>query len=143
MKELKSLRGWEKAPFGGVIPFDDVKKELRKANVVVALLKPGANTFHKQGTLGNTKLFEAMKQGRPIVISDLELWREIVDKYDCAICIDPNDVNGIRNALLDMMNKTDTELRRIGKNGRTAVEEEYSWQNCSKNLIDLYKGLQQ
>lgn len=143
LKELESLKGWDKVHFGGIIPFDDVKRELRKANVVVALLKPGVNTYQRQGTLGNTKLFEAMEQERPLVASDLDLWKEIVNKYNCGMCVNPDDVNGIRKALIEMMGKTDMELRNIGENGLAAVKEEYSWDKSSDNLKTLYKNLQQ
>ena len=42
---------------------------------------------YKKGTLGNNKIFEYMYYGLPIICTDFDLWKEIIDKYKCGIYV--------------------------------------------------------
>lgn len=137
---LKSLPGWEKVSFKGLVSHDDINKILSTCQVGISILKYNNNTAFKKGTLGNTKIFEEMMAGLPVVCTDFLLWREFVDKYNCGICVNPQNVDEIADAIRYMLDNP-KEARRMGDNGRRAVVEEFNWSTEEKKLIELYKKL--
>ena len=84
------------------------------------------------------KLFEYMASGMAVIASDIPMWKEIVEKYNCGICVDPYDVEAIA-AAMTYMKEHPKEVEQMGRNGRKAVLENFSWENESKALISLYK----
>lgn len=91
----------------------------------------------REGTLGNTKLFEYMKYGLPVICSDMKLWRPIIEKYRCGICVDPNNKNDIREAILYLLNNP-LLAQEMGKNGIEAVYREFNWESQIDNLRKIY-----
>lgn len=139
LEELKLLRGWSKVYYGGKVPFEVVQEELAKAQFVFALVKPSKNSFFNQGTLGNTKLFEAFEKGKPVIASDFELWKDIVEKNNCGVCVNPNSVSQIKFAVQSILKSTESEYDIMSTSGKRIVNETYNWSVCETKLFDLYK----
>lgn len=137
---LQSCPGWEKVDYLGKIPFEEVRSILSKASVGVALLLPSYNTGGKEGTIGNTKIFEEMMAELPVVCTDFDLWTDIIKKYDCGICVDPMDVDAIRQAIEWLFDNPEKSVQ-MGKNGGLAIEEEYNWNSQAVQLTTLYKSI--
>ena len=87
------------------------------------------------------KLFEYMASGMAVIASDIPMWKEIIDEYKCGICLDPYDVNAIADTMIYMKNHPD-EVEKMGRNGRKAVLEHFSWECESKTLLKLYKDME-
>lgn len=141
IEKLSKLPGWSKAEYFGMQPFERVQKELKSACCTVALLKPCRNTFYNEGTMGNTKLFESMYNQTPVLATNFELWKDVVEENQCGFLIDPNNVDEIRNALKEIMNQPAEKNAEMGANGRRAVIEKYSWNIVSKELLKLYREI--
>lgn len=139
--ELKALSGWGKVHYGGKVPFEAVQTEMKKANIVMAILKPSNNTFNEEGTLGNTKLFEAMENSKPIIATNFKLWKDILEKSNCGICVDPNDSKEIENVISYMLSCSDQQLTEMGQNGFKIVKEKYNWDVCEKELYSIYRNI--
>lgn len=60
------------------------------------------------------KLFEYMAAGMAVIASDIPMWKEIIEKYECGICVDPQNVEQICDAILFMKNNPD-KVREMGK----------------------------
>ena len=58
------------------VPFKDVKKAYEKSFVGMELLSYNPSFGYKICTLGNTKLFDYMETGIPMVCADFILWKE-------------------------------------------------------------------
>jgi len=116
-------------------------KELSSCVAGLAILDYSENTCGKLGTLGNTKLFEYMQAGLPVICSDFVLWKDIIEEWDCGICIPPRDVIALRNAIQYMIDNPE-KAKEMGKNGRQAVLEEFNWGIEEKKLISLYRKLE-
>ncbi len=86
------------------------------------------------------KLFEYMASGMAVIASDIPMWKEIIEKYHCGICVDPYDVDAIAKAMCYMRDNP-TEVEKMGRNGRKAVIENFSWENESADLLALYKNI--
>ncbi len=134
--EILCNKGNGKSQYLGLLSHDDVMRYYHNSVAGLALLK-STTQVGKDGTLGNTKLFEVMEAGRPVICSDLKLWKEIVDKYKCGICVNPDDVSAIANAI-KYLSQNAIEGNAMGERGRKAVENEYNWSTQEKTLFMLY-----
>lgn len=141
MGEIQKHKSWNKVNYHGVVSQEEVKKIISLCAVGLAVLNYSDNTCGKIGTLGNTKLFEYMQAGLPVICTDFVLWNEIIDKWHCGICIPPGDVSALQKAMLYMIDTPD-KAKEMGENGRRAVLEEFNWTIEEKKLIDLYKRLE-
>ncbi len=124
----------------GLIKHTEVKSLLWQSFAGMAILKYHLNVGGKTGTLGNTKIFEYMMAGLPIICTDFILWKEIVDKYNCGICVCPDNIDEITNAVKYLLDNKD-KASEMGRNARRAVEQEYNWANEESKLVALYKEL--
>ena len=90
--------------------------------------------------MGNTKIFEEMMAGLPVICTDFSLWREFVERYHCGVCVDPEDVDQVVLALRRLLEHPE-EARQMGENGRRAVREAFNWSVEEQTLLGLYRDL--
>lgn len=136
LEELKALDQKGKFDHKGVVPHETVRDILSSTSVGMALCKYNNNTGGKRGSLGNTKLFEYMMAGLPVICTDFDFWREIIDKHRCGICVAPDDLQAIANAIRHLLDYPE-EAKKLGKRGRQAVLDEYNWEMEENKLIAL------
>ena len=86
------------------------------------------------------KMFEYMAAGLPFVASDFELWNDIIQKYPCGICVNPGNIEEIRNACKLLMNNPEL-AQSYGRMGREAVVNEFNWNIEVVHLLQLYETL--
>ena len=124
----------------GLLAFDKVSN-IHKASIAgMAILKPLPNDKHHEGTLGNQKIFEYMNSGIPVICSNFKLWKEIITKYNCGICVNYDNPEQIREAILDLANNP-AKACQMGRNGKSAILNTYNWKTQEKVLINLYETL--
>lgn len=138
LESLERLPGWSNVDYRGKVPHQEVKEIYAQAMAGIALNY--SNQAKGEGTLGNTKLFEYMAAQLPVICSDYKLWKEIIEGNQCGICINPNNEDEIKNAILYILNNS-KEAQEMGKNGRKAVLERYNWKLQEKTMLDLYRQL--
>ena len=138
--ELRSLPGWQKVNFPGRVPHREVLQLMADCMCGVALLHECPNSGGKMGTLGNTKIFEYMMVGIPVVCTDFILWKEIIDQWNCGICVNPEDEKEVEAAIRYLLDHPE-EARRMGENGRRAVETEFNWDTEAGKLLALYEEI--
>jgi glycosyltransferase involved in cell wall biosynthesis len=120
----------------GPIPHEKVFDVLVRSHVGLAILHPDPNYVDSLPT----KLFEYMAAGLPVVASNFPLWKEIVERNRCGITVDPLDPKAIARAIEYLITHPE-EARRMGENGRRAVEEKYNWEKEGEKLLKLYEEL--
>ena len=87
------------------------------------------------------KLFEYMAAGLPVVISDIPLWRQMVQSAECGMLVDPLNPAAAAEALVWLL-RHPAEAATMGRNGQRAVTENYNWERESQTLIAAYAELQ-
>lgn len=102
----------------------------------LALLHPDPNYVDSQPT----KVFEYMALGLPVIVSDFPLYRAIVERHDCGVAVAPTDPAAIAAAIRSLIEDPE-RCRRMGDNGRRAVQATYSWDAEARTLLDLYEEL--
>ena len=83
------------------------------------------------------KLFEYMFLCKPVLVSDAEPLKRIVEETGCGMVFKSNDPKSFAEQIVKLKN----DPEHYGENGRNAVLRKYNWQNESKNLLELYKNL--
>jgi len=134
-QEMINLGG-EFVKFYGFIDQDELFSICHKASFGLILLHPVPNYINSSPN----KLFEYMLNGMVVIASDFLVWKEVVEKYDCGVCIDPFNVNGAVNIINELLANPE-KMKKMGENGRKAVESYFTWECESKTLIDFYKNI--
>lgn len=87
-----------------------------------------------------TKAYEYMAFGLPIIISHSDYVDRIIQERFFGISVDPNNVDEIATAIQYLMDNPE-EARKMGENGRRAVQEEFNWAVEEKKLLALYEDI--
>jgi glycosyltransferase involved in cell wall biosynthesis len=135
-EEVKQEEGWNYTDFKGYLTRAEVKKTLAEANGGLVLIHPEPRYVVSYPI----KLFEYMSAGIPAIASNFPLWKDIVEKNHCGICVDPLNPSEIAKAMKWLIENPE-EAKRMGENGRKAVIEKYNWEHESKELVLLYNRL--
>lgn len=112
-----------------------VRDVLQRSRVGLVTLHPVDNYLESLPV----KMFEYMSAGLPVVASDFPLWRDIIERSACGVCVSPLDPAAIA-AAIDGLLDDPVRARRLGENGRRAVEERYNWDREAERLLGLYAG---
>lgn len=140
LDELKSLKGFSKVTYKGQITKSELNDLYSKCEIGMALNDYVANVGYHEGSLGNTKIFEYMASQLPIIATDFNVWKKIIVDENCGICVNPNNIDEIENAIRKLVNnpKLATEM---GKNGYNLVISKYNWENIKDKLLNTYEDV--
>lgn len=86
------------------------------------------------------KMFEYMSAGIPVVASNFPLWKEIIEKNRCGVCVDPLSPKDIAKAI-NFIVQNPQIAQKMGENGKRAILEKYNWQIEEQKLFNIYEGL--
>ncbi len=117
----------------GHLPYDEALRLARDANIGIVTFLPTPNNI---SCLPN-KLFEYMQLCLPVIGSNFPHYAEIIGKSNCGLLVDPSDPNSIALGIIKLLSDPDL-LKKMGNNGRRAVDNEYNWENESNKLLNFY-----
>ena len=139
--KYKISNSWVNVNFYGRIAREDVYKVVySRSDVGMALLDYLPLCKFTLGNLSNNKLFEYLMFGLPVICTNFYYWKEVVEKNNCGICVNPNNVNEIVDAIMYL--KDNPEIAQImGENGKRAVKEKYNWSLEESKLLNIYEKL--
>ena len=113
---------------------------MKESSAGLAILFYSPNVGYKRGTLGVLKIFEYMMAGIPVIATDFELWKDIIEGNECGICVNPYDEDAIVRAI-NFVIENPKEAKKMGANGQKAVREKYNWGTQEPILYDLYSKM--
>lgn len=87
-----------------------------------------------------TKLFEYMAMALPVITSDFPLYRSVVDRHACGLCVDPDSAHAIADAIEQLVSDP-KRAEEMGTRGREAVLSAYCWANEFAKLESFYEQL--
>lgn len=117
----------------GRIPLYIGLRYSKHAVVGLSVLKPIGNYTKSY----STKIFEYMALGLPVITSNFELYKNVIEKYNCGICINPLDSNELSDAI-EYIIKHPEIAKEMGSNGRRIVAEKFNWSIEKEKLKELY-----
>ncbi|MGB4215649.1 MAG: glycosyltransferase [Thermacetogeniaceae bacterium] len=109
---------------------------IARCHIGLALLKPIPNYYESYPT----KLFEYMALGLPVITSNFPLYRQVVEKEKCGICVDPESPEETAQAVQYLLEHQD-EAESMGRRGQIAAIEKYNWELEQKKLLHFYDSL--
>ncbi len=123
----------------GYLPYREMYETLREGSVGLLVFQP--DYYNAYIGLPN-KLFDYMLCGLPVVASDFPEIRKVVGEAGCGMLVDPTDPDAIAGAIIYLLENPD-EARKMGENGRKAVEERYNWGEMEKRLLGVYRQVEE
>lgn len=136
MKKASEAEVTNSIIYYGRMPNEDIYDILIRSDLGLALLHPIKNYINSYPT----KLFEYMSVGLPVLCSNFDLWKSIVENVNCGHTVDPFDtVTAFR--IIDEYLLNQKSLKMYGINGRNAVNQNYNWEKESQYLIEIYENI--
>jgi glycosyltransferase involved in cell wall biosynthesis len=102
-------------------------------------LVPHARTEHTETTVPH-KLFQYMALRRPVVVTDVAPLARLVGETDAGVVVPADDPAALAAAVARLRDDP-AERRRLGANGRAAVERHYNWPRDAARLRAVYADL--
>lgn len=142
MKSIENLQEWNNVNYLGMLKQEEVLPKVYSASTIgVALLDYIPLCKGNVGNMSNNKLFEYLMAGIPVICTDFILWKEVVEKNNCGICVNPQDSHAIAKAIDYLIDNPDI-AKQMGANGRKVVERMYNWKQEESKLLNIYKNIQ-
>lgn len=135
-KNIRKKTSWGKVNELGFLSRDKVHDVLARSIAGLVTLHPTINYLDSLPV----KMFEYMAAGIPVVASNFPLWEKIINESKCGVCVDPLNPKEIADKIQYLVDHP-VEAEEMGRNGRKAVADKYSWAMEEKKLISLYNGL--
>jgi glycosyltransferase involved in cell wall biosynthesis len=89
-------------------------------------------------TIVPLKLIEVMAMAKPVVASDVGGLAEVIRHGESGYLFPKGDNEALKKTLLDAL---DADNAPIGRNARTTVMENYTWDKAVKKLLQVYEKL--
>jgi len=134
--EVKSLPGWAQVDYRGQVARAGLQQIMGESLAGVVTFLPLPNHVDAQPN----KMFEYMSAELPVIASDFQLWRQIIDGANAGLCVDPESPDAIAAAIRQLADHP-ALVEQMGKAGRHAVLTRYNWPTEAEKLIRYYKGL--
>lgn len=81
------------------------------------------------------KMFEYMASGNPIISSNLEVLKEVLEDGENALLVEPDDISGWNAALSRLQNDNDLS-EQISAQARRDYSAKYTWEKRAERLIE-------
>jgi L-malate glycosyltransferase len=133
--ELKNLcisKGiWDVTTFTGYIPHELIQEYHNELDIEVYMSR--MESF-------GVSVLEAMACAKPVVVSNIECFKDIIDDSLNGYVVPSDDINKIVNILNKLIH--DQGLRNlIGSRAREKVIEKFNWEDDVDKMICIYKSL--
>jgi glycosyltransferase involved in cell wall biosynthesis len=102
-------------------------------------LIPHLKSVHTDNTIPH-KLFHYMYLGLPVVASDCNPLKRIIEAERAGRVYASGDPGGLAQAVISLAADSD-KRSEMGNNGMNAVKERYNWEHTASGLIELYEDL--
>ena len=136
VEKIKTYPTWNRVEFIDGFKLSQLPELFSRATICNVF----RDFFGGEGSLGVIKVFESMEAALPVLFADVPVYRRINEKYHCGICVDPNDVNSIKNAI-EYLVSNKQEAYEMGQRGRQAVINEYCWEQQAKKYVEVINSL--
>lgn len=120
------------------VPYEEVPAYIAVSQIGLILFQPGPINH----TLAMPhKLFDYMREAVPTIGPAFALEvRAIMNDAECGILVDVTRPEDIASAIMKLL-RDPAEARRLGENGRRAVETKYNWQHEESVLLSAIAAL--
>jgi glycosyltransferase involved in cell wall biosynthesis len=86
-------------------------------------------------------MFEYMAAGVPVIVSDFDLWKGLLDQTNCGIPCTPKDHKALEETIQELLTN-EKKASFLGSNGKSAAKSDFCWESEEQKLIALYNSFQ-
>ena len=83
------------------------------------------------------KLFDSMMSGKPILYA-VEAPNNFIMEYNCGISVKAEDTSALAEGMNQMLTLSSEEREQMGRNGREAVLEHFTYEKLAKQFEELF-----
>lgn len=83
------------------------------------------------------KLFDSMMSGKPVLYA-VEAPNNFIEDYGCGISVEAENVDALADGIRKMTGLSDAERKKMGENGRTAVLENFTYEQLAAKFAELF-----
>lgn len=134
--QCEASSGWNRVEAFGSLDRQAMRVQMARSTAGLVTFLPTKNHVEAQPN----KLFEYMAAGLAVIGADFPLWRKIIERNECGICVDPTDATAIA-AAIDRLTLNPKLALQMGEAGRLAVINEYNWASEAIALDNFYRSL--
>ena len=87
------------------------------------------------------KIFQYMSLAKPLLVSDAIAQKKLVEKVACGLVHKERDFKDFSNKVLALYKSKPLRME-LGESGRKFIQNEFSWEQTSEKLINLYNNMQ-
>jgi glycosyltransferase involved in cell wall biosynthesis len=131
-----AMRQLQNIQFLGQISYEEVIAFSQRADALIALYDPSIEN-HKFAS--PNKLFEAMMLAKPIIVSDNPSLIKYIKEEKCGLLIRYGSMEDLCSSVIQLKN-SEQLCQTLGRNGRNAYQEKYSWKKMNERLLSKYRA---
>jgi len=120
----------------GWLPHEEIAVAMKTSRVGLVPLQPNP----KYESSLPVKLLEYMACGLPVIAGRFGLIKEYVESSRAGLLYDSTRPDELARCVLELVADPD-RCRRMGENGRRAVEERWNWSQMETKLFKIYESL--
>lgn len=119
--------------FCGKVPNSQVPEELSKADIFCAFSQLDSESF-------GVAVVEAMAMKVPVVVSDVDGFKEVVSNQETGFIVDRHNIEGCKLALEKLILNEDLRIQ-MGTAGRKRAECFFDWEKNVDTMVKIYYGM--
>jgi len=123
----------DRVVFVGKVPQNQVPNYIVICNVLVA---PFPKNKHYSYYMSPLKIFEYMISKKPMIVSDLPVFHEVLDNNIDSLFVPPDDEVSLANAIKKISKDTDF-AEKISKNAYDKVITKYTWEKRAQLILNF------
>jgi len=135
-EEIKTTSEFHRVIVHGQVGREEVYSIMKQSQIGLVVLHPLPNYIESYPI----KMFEYLHAGLPVIASDFPLFKSIVERNNCGICVNPLNPLEIGNAITTLLSDR-TKLNKMGKNGQDLIETKLNWNIENEKLQRLYQNI--
>ena len=86
------------------------------------------------------KLFDSLSAGKPIIVNSPGWTKDLVEKYECGLFVDPKHPEDLANKILDLKKDPNT-CEKMGLNARKLAETKYDKSILCNEFVEVVHSL--
>jgi glycosyltransferase involved in cell wall biosynthesis len=149
---IGGVREWDRARFDekvsslglagaiespGWVNYDSVGQWLSRSQIGIVAMQPSPNNY-----MGlSNKIFDYMGCGLASIVPEGSATADLVREVDCGVAVDTTRPEAIADAIVRLA-RDPALRRRLGANGRRAIEQTYGWHKMAERLVEIYARLE-
>jgi glycosyltransferase involved in cell wall biosynthesis len=136
LQVAKEMDGWKYINYFGLVNRIELSKIFNRSQAGIVNFLPAPNHIESQPN----KMYEYMSAGMPVLCSNFDVWKEMVDKFKIGVTFDPCSPVDLSNAI-DSLLQDEVKCKLYGCNARNAVLNHFNWEVEKLKLIQVYKNI--